>query len=498
MRDRIRRWEIAATLTLCAVLLAWAPAALAASFAPGPCPPSTKATRCGYLTVPLLHADPNGPTIQVAVAIYAPAGGVTHPDPVFFLGGGPGWPTLGTDDGLNIRPVTQTGRTLVELDQRGLALSIPKLGCPGLTRLQFIHPDVALAGSVEESVLNDAPGAPLTRALKATAACRARLTAAGVDVAAFNSDESADDIEDLRLALGYGDINLFGTSYGTRLALVVLRRHPEHIRAVILDGVFPPQKGAKDTGEETVEAFGALYAYCAADAPCLAHHPDLKSEVIALAARLDARPAIITVTTEDSEPPVKLRARVTGDTFIAVLAYSLAYANGVYLPRLVAEVGQGDFDHFARLYGQLFDTSSTYGMHNSVECSEDEAFSPPPVLRQIGAALPAYIRGPYLHGQIPDWKLCEAWNVPAAAASFCDPVVSAVPALLLSGSFDWATPPSWAALAARTLSHAATVTFPLIGHQTYFRSACARQTANAWLDHPDEPAPSCKPAPPGG
>jgi pimeloyl-ACP methyl ester carboxylesterase len=495
---RTTHWSFGLAIAIAGLLLANAAEARAATFQATPCPfANSHGGVCGYLITPLWHANPHGPTIKVAVAIYPPAGGILHADPVFFLGGGPGFPTLGSADGMAALKIGLTGRTVVELDQRGLAHSIPSLECPDLTALQFTQPDIALAGSAEEAVLNYAPGPPLDRALEAVEKCRATLTSEGVDVTAFNSEESADDIEDLRKALGYDRIDLFGTSYGTRLALMVLRRHPGHIRAVILDGVFPPQKGAKNTGEETAEAYKALFNYCAGLPACAAAHPRLEQQVINIAETLDAAPVTITVVPQCERGPPSVQARVTGDTFLAVLAYALAYEDGTTLPDVVERVAAGDFRQFSQLYGRQFDTTSTYGMHYSVECGEDEDFSPPPVLHAIASGLPAYLRGPYLRGQSGDWRMCEAWNVPLIKESR-EPVHSDTPTLLLSGQFDWATPPSWAALAASTLSHATTEVIPLAGHQTYFRSACSRRIADAWLDDPKATLPHCNDAPSPG
>jgi len=498
MIGRITQSSLGLAIAIAGLLLTNVAAARAATFQAAPCPyPNSQGATCGYLITPLWHAHAHGPTIKVAVAIYPPAGGLLHADPVFFLGGGPGFPTLGSSDGIAALKIGLTGRTVVELDQRGLAHSRPRLGCPDLTALQFVQPDIALAGSVEEAVLNYAPGPPLERALKAAEKCRARLTSEGVDVTAFNSEESADDIEDLRKALGYDRIDLFGTSYGTRLALVMLRLHPGHIRAAILDGVFPPQKGARSTGEKTVEAYRALFDYCAGLPACAAVHPHLEQQVIDVAKALDAAPVTITVVPQYVRGPPSVQARVTGDTFLAVLAYALAYEDGTTLPDVVGRVAAGDFSQFSHLYGEQFDTTSTYGMHYSVECGEDEDFSPPPVLRRIAPGLPAYLRGPYLRGQVGDWRMCEAWNVPLIKR-FREPVHSDVPALLLSGQFDWATPPSWATLAASTLSHATTEVIPLAGHQTYFRSACSRRIADTWLDDPKATLPHCNDAPSPG
>jgi pimeloyl-ACP methyl ester carboxylesterase len=474
-------------VALSAVLFVPAEAS-AALFERSACPfdPHDTGVRCGYLSVPAQHAHPDGSRIRIAVAIYPPHGKERRVDPVFFLGGGPGYPTLGSDDGTAIRPIRATGRTLVEIDQRGLGFSRPQLGCKELSDLQFVEPDVALAGSAEEAVLNYGPGRPMARALSAARACRTRLARTGIDLAAFNSDESADDVEDLRAALGYATIDLFGTSYGTRLALVVIRRHPGHIRAVVLDSPFPLQMGAKDTGAETVEAYSALFHFCAANPTCHARHPDLEREVIAVAAALNASPREIVVHPQASNAPREVKAKVTGDTFLAVLAYGLSYADGTVLPDMIGEVEQGRFERFARFYGTLFDTGSAYGMHYTVECREDEDFSPPSVLNADARSLPNYLRGPFLRGQIGDWNMCRAWNVPEAAASFRRPVRSDMPTLVLSGGLDWSTPPSWARLAVDGLRHATLVTFPRLGHQTYFGGDCPKKVVAAFLAKPNK------------
>ena len=161
---------------------------------------------CGYLFVPETRDDSSSPSIQLAYAVlYAPTES-PQPDPVIYLAGGPGGSAVKELDGWLDAPYLQD-RDLVLLDQRGTGYSLPTLNCPEM-----------------EQAVQDA-----------TQACRDRLVEEGVDLQAYSSVENAADVADLRVALGYDEWNLYGISYGTRLALTVMRDHPEGVRSVVLE-----------------------------------------------------------------------------------------------------------------------------------------------------------------------------------------------------------------------------------------------------------------------
>ncbi|GAC1431825.1 MAG: alpha/beta fold hydrolase [Chloroflexota bacterium] len=428
----------------------------------------------------------------MAVAIYKAHGPRVHSDPVIYLGGGPGFPTLGSPDGHSVLDLQATEHTVILLDQRGVGYSRPALACPELERLQYVDPDVPLAGSATEAILNLRDSAAMARALQAARACRRRFDAQGVDAGAFTTDESAADVEDLRRALGYDRVNLFGVSYGTRLALVTLRRFPGHLRSVILDGVFPPQvQGALQTGVATVYAFHALFSACAATPACNRRYPHLEAVLRATVERLDRRPATIAIRPDvDDAPPVQ--ARLSGDSLLAIVAYALAYAPVEDAPRLIYAASAGKYAPLAAVYAYLFDGVSSYGQHYSVECGEDEDPTPLAAVAREARRLPAYLRHAYLAGFVGDWRLCHAWRARRAADGFSRPVRSGVPTLLLSGQFDWATPPPWAALAAATLARSTAITIPGVGHQAYVHSACARRIVWSFLDRPlARPSTTC-------
>ena len=183
---------------------------------------------CGYLVVPEDRSEPTGGTIRLIVAIVPARSARPKPDPVVYLAGGPGGIALNEADlavtiGLNL------DRNLILMDQRGTLYSEPALTCPEVD--QFFVRGLDLA-------LDD----PATKSLHAAAAraCYLRWAATGRNFSAYNTTENAADFADLRSALGINEWNVFGTSYGTNLALTLIREHPEGIRSAILDSVQPP------------------------------------------------------------------------------------------------------------------------------------------------------------------------------------------------------------------------------------------------------------------
>ena len=104
-------------------------------------------------------------------------------------------------------------------------------------------------------------------------------TAAGIDVAAYDTAENAADIADLRVALGIDEWNVYGASYGSKLALVELRDHPEGIRSMVIDSVSPPNiQIAENWWAAPASSFKAIFAACAAQPTCAAAYPDLEAD----------------------------------------------------------------------------------------------------------------------------------------------------------------------------------------------------------------------------
>lgn len=190
--------------------------------------PDDSGVDCGYVTVPRRHAAPGGPTIQLATVILPAVGADRRSDPLFVAQGGPGGSSIDSYamyllDSPSSRPAVN--RDLVIWDQRGTLYSKPALMCPEVSKQELDEAQTNKDSDAEEAA--------------AYRACGERLATEAGDLSAFNSVENADDIEALRVALGYDQINFYGVSYGTELGQFLMRQHPEHLRSVVLDAVVP-------------------------------------------------------------------------------------------------------------------------------------------------------------------------------------------------------------------------------------------------------------------
>ncbi|EFL13766.1 alpha/beta hydrolase [Streptomyces sp. C] len=272
-----------------------------ATYEPGPCPktqqpvPEIEGARCGTLTVPENRAEPGSRTIKLGVAIVPAKAAQPKPDPIVWLAGGPGDDAVGeakmaVDGGLN------RDRDVILMSQRGTYSADPALTCPNVDEF-----NARLVGLVYD--------APSTEALhvQATKECRDRLAALGADLSAYNDIESAADLADLRTALGLKEWNVFGISYGTHLALVYMRLHPEGIRAVGIDGILPPSRGGSTAAWSSArQGFDGLFKACAEQPACNSRYPDLKATFERLVRELEAKPVTTTVKVPGRAEPVKV------------------------------------------------------------------------------------------------------------------------------------------------------------------------------------------------
>ena len=208
---------------------------------------------CGFLSVPENRANPGGRKIKLAVARARAQSPDPRADPLVYLTGGPGGTAVAS-----AVPLTRLGlnrdRDVIFVDQRGTLHSDPLLSCPEIDH--FMDDSAGMSVQAHSTAGKD---------LDAVRACRTRLASDGYDLSAYNTTENAADISDLRTALKIDQWNVYGVSYGSDLALHLLRDHPEGIRSVVLDSLFPPQTNAvTQWWPSAAEGFRALFDACAA------------------------------------------------------------------------------------------------------------------------------------------------------------------------------------------------------------------------------------------
>ncbi|WP_432076373.1 alpha/beta fold hydrolase [Streptomyces wuyuanensis] len=404
-----------------------------------------------------------------------------RPDPIVFFTGGPGSDAIGdipllTEAGLN------RDRDLVIMSQRGTLSSPPALTCPEIDR--FYQERVRLR--------YDAPSTG-RRYVHAAGQCRARLTAQGVDLAAYNTGESAADAADLRRALGIREWNVFSHSYGTALALTYMRMFPEGIRSVTLDGAVPPSVATPGwTWSSAKEAFDSILGACAAQPSCRQRYPDLEATFIRLVRRLEARP----VTTNVTVPQVGM-VKVVLDGGALVNWMIRASHEAAIIPSAVDELAHGRPQRIAeqwastRLPGTV--GMFAHGLSLSVWCSEWVPFETPS--EQLTHGLRAFPQFPRsVLAQPPQLaflrQACQAWDVPPAPASIRQVTRSSIPTLAISGGFDAQTGAQWGRYAAQTLSRSEVVTLPGVAHGAVF-TPCGAEVITSFYENPDKPDTGC-------
>ena len=280
--------------------------------------------QCGYLTVPVDHSHPDGETLRLMVAIYPAQGADIQPDPIIYLSGGPGGGSVDSAIRTMLTFNTFRGRDVIFFDQRGTGFSEPDMKCPEYSDAFYANVDQPLTPD-EQAALT----------LQAMRACHDRLVAEGINPMLFNSAASASDVDDLRVALGYDQVNLYGVSYGTRLALTVMRDHPDGIRSVILDSVYPPNvDGINYQTIDKAGIFDQLFDTCAADENCNQKYPDLRDVFYEVVDQFNANPVTV-----KSNP---YTYRVDGFTLMNALFNSL-YNNSLFpeVPHLIYQLRDG-------------------------------------------------------------------------------------------------------------------------------------------------------------
>ncbi len=415
---------------------------------------------CGVVEVPEDREDPEGRSIALSVLVLPASEQGGAPDPVFFLAGGPG--QAATELAPRLRRALEDvlrQRDFVFVDQRGTGDSNP-LTC------DFLEGEDA--GSLESvPELSEADWQECLDSLDASPEH-------------YTTPVAMDDLEEVRKALGYGRINLWGGSYGTRAATVFLRRHPESVRSVVLDGMAPvDMRIPLSFAEDGQRALNLLLDDCAADADCAARFPGLAGSIETLLASLD------------QDPPRRFRVRHprTGDWeevpirrelaagVLRFLLYRPAYA--ALVPLLVESALDGDFGPMIALADPAVGPRMTIGMFLSVVCAEDAPFL---TVEEAARAAEESFLDEFMVEQI--LSACSVWPRGELPAGYREPVRSEAPVLILSGALDPVTPPRWGEHAAATLPNSRHSIVPGAGHGT-LSAGCVPELIAGFLDSAD-------------
>jgi pimeloyl-ACP methyl ester carboxylesterase len=397
--------------------------------------------RCYRLSVPENRTNPTR-SISLRIAVVKATGPNRMPDPIFYLAGGPGQAATSVMAARELVDASLgENRDLVFADQRGTGGS-NDLAC------QFYGPPEHPSSYFQAFL-------PIDK----VKACRAALEPSS-DLTQYTTEASVDDLDAIRTAFGFTQINLVSGSYGTRLAMEYVRRYGPagHVRTVVLESpVSPADHTPENFGQFATRALEGVFDECAATPTCADAFPQIRDEAKTVFERLRAAP----VTTTALHPSQATRGTVTltRDHVAEAIRYMLYSAGGASMvPLYLHEAFNGNYAPIADFLIRWRADGTFDGLYLSITCAEDVPF----VAADAADRDEPTFLGSY---RVREQRAaCAEWPHGMRPAVAAQPVTSDVPTLITSGALDPVTPSSNAEVIARTLSHSLHVQIPFSGH----------------------------------
>jgi pimeloyl-ACP methyl ester carboxylesterase len=450
-------------------------AADTAAFEDEPCPFMSAAesaryrVTCGTVSVPV--ADTGTRRYRIQVAILRSLEERLHNDAIVVLPGGPGEDFVrGNAARLAQHPLQDTlrqHRDIVLLDPRATGYSEPGELCPALQGMQ-------VRAAVLRLSLDDRT-ALVRRELER---CRAALLEQGIEPGHFNSVALARDLESLRKALGYAQLNLIGLSWGARVALETMRRYPATVRSAILYGPFAPDGSVPGVlAARAGPSLKRLFQACVTDPVCTAEFPDTEGRFTRLLDELDANP--IPLDTPWGE------LSVDGSVAETAITYALYDSEFLrYVPLAISELSRRNAAFIRMLFPRVMGQGASGGFYYAAHCFELTPPLPADSVRRLRQRYPWTGRSDHF---APDpTVVCDAFVPPRGDSSVVQPVRSDVPAIIFAGEFDPTTPPEYGHRISATLSRSTLLVLRGRGHDVNVPTPCTTEIRRAFIDNPHQ------------
>ena len=415
---------------------------------------SSEKVKCGTYEVYENRSSKKGRKISLKIVVFPATDTQREPDPFVYIPGGPG--SSATEDAPYVAPdfaKIREHRDLLFVDQRGTGGSHP-LNC------KFYN-----AADIQSYLGYFFP-------LEDVRKCREQLEQKA-DLTLYTTPIAMDDLDEVRAALGYERLNLFGGSYGTRASLVYLKQHPKHVRTVTLQGVAPTnQFMPRDFAQSMDRALQGVLAECVADEACNRAFPDLRAETKAVLERLIQGPVEVEVRKNfgrggdagaAANPEERVKVKLSRDLAVEAVRYALYNPGGASrAPLILHQAAQGNFIPLAETalnYRRNLVGSGSNGMYLSVTCAEDLPWIKPGEGERLSANT---FLGDYRLRQ--QREACALWPRATIPKDYGEPVRGSAPVLILTGEWDPVTPPSNGDATARHLPNSLHVIVPHGAH----------------------------------
>jgi len=448
-------------------------------------------SECGILSVPEDYGKPEGRQVKLPFIIFKPETPDENTSPLVIAGaGGPGG-GLGisesdsyTFDGSYwfnwYSSTVEVGRDLILIDNRGVGSSVPKLDCP-----EVLQADVASLNHKldrEEVIM-------LTKT--SFGQCKKRLLGQGIDINQYNVINAAEDLEQLRISIGAEQLNVYGVSYGSRVALEYERQHPDSVRALILDGIYPQSARSFETmPRQNAEAIMRLVNKCQDDTRCNDQFGfRLAERFTDMLEKLDKTPVIVKVTSPiDYEP---LDVMVTSDVLFSSIYLAMYDTDTIsYLPKYMYSIFKGNTDYLVDIVrdyyvSNIITYSLDMGAYASYSCFDDIPFADFALARSELQKYPFQRSSNELLFTFSE-AMCETWDVPVAMGDFKQAYQINTPVLIYSGELDPVTPAELADSVIKNSRKAWHVVWSGMAHGVMFSAhSCADWTAQEFLSDPE-------------
>lgn len=416
-------------------------------------------TRCGFLVVPENRQYPQGRTIKLPFIYVDSNNPDKSPDPVLYTGGGPGVSSLHPVTSIARRSLLKN-RDYIAFEQRGTHFAQPNLECDGAGKA--IQEAYLEHRSIDEAVLSS------------VRQCRAKLIKEGIDLSAYNTDENAADIEDLRRLLHIDSLNLMGISYSGGLMMAVLQKYPEHIRSLILDSPLPEFVNIDE--QELANFNEALTSVLANDSALLdrfhSYFSGLGNKVFTIKYLLkDGK----TVSLDYGRSEL-----------LSILHDKVEDYDGIKeMPQVIGDMIDGRQEPYVKAYfdGVFSGSGSISGMRLSVYCSDKMAFEDPVIIKQQEMVMP-WLAG--FHVNDVYGAVCDAWRVRPISAATKKAYYSNVPVLLGAGGLDDACRPLYNDLIHHYFPNSQRLLFTKRVHGPLLNSLQGDHYIGDFLDKPQE------------
>lgn len=418
--------------------------------------------QCGFLAVPQNRSDPQSPKINIAYLVIKSQSKNPKPDPVVFLQGGPGGIVLQQADGFSQLSIDPT-RDFILFDQRGIGFSNPICTNLGEAFLEVLALDIEAEQEYVELE-------------KHLALCVEEQSKGKGDIRNYNTRENAADLEDLRKHLGYEKWNLYGGSYGTRLALVYMNVYPNSVRSSTLISIFPPQVHMY---EQLISHFdrslNKVFTHCQQDPDCNRRYPKLKKTFFKTLEEIKARPLSYTYNNK----PFTLNAQ-DFLLFIHQMLYARSSIAGI--PTFIMDIKNRKTSRLASTTNSLNQRMQYINMAVfwSTMAGDEGGFDNMGKLNSDLKRHPKYEPGISMF--LSDPHIIDSWYADKSTFKALATTQSDIPTLLINGGFDPITPPENARLAASTLSNAYVSVFEDHGHTPF--NDCFFDIARDFLNNP--------------